>query len=203
MKYFAIAILLLGSCQRNGHQLSVREYIQWIDEEENQLTVEKKIDNYYFQLFYKPHEFIVLKDLNEKQADNTQLAEKLKSLAGTQYFSLRVENLMPGAKDLLNGIAVTELDYQQKLEYCNSYLSADIKLIDGNDTLPCVLYHFERNYGVAPFNVINLAFENKNIHADKPNDKCLVYDDKLFGTGPVLLTIKAETLANLPTLLIN
>lgn len=88
--------------------------------------------------------------------------------------------------DLLKSF--TENELTEKLNYLNSKIQLDFKIIHGKDTLPCVMAHFERNYGVAPYLSIQIAFEN-SISLNN-QDYSILYDDHLFNNGTMHLYSK-------------
>ena len=88
--------------------------------------------------------------------------------------------------DLLKSF--TENELTEKLNYLNSKIQLDFKIIQGKDTLPCVMTHFERNYGVAPYLSIQLAFENSI--SLKKQDYAVLYADHLFNNGVMQLYAK-------------
>jgi hypothetical protein len=82
-------------------------------------------------------------------------------------------------------------------------MQKDFKLIDGADTLDCVLYHFERVYGLAPYATMVLGFPLSKTRTSDYKNKTIGYMDKLFGAGNVYMTVEEEDLNNMPSLAID
>lgn len=197
MKYylFGFMFFILVSCTKRD--LSSPAYRLWVENAENGLKVRKEIADFGFTLFYKPHEYIALAEHEKLSAE--QLKDRLKELEGYQYYTLKIETKKHD--ELMKAAATSELEYYQHLEYFISGMQNDISLIDGADTLPCVMYHFEQNYHLAPFNNILLAFKkNPDQAVTGTTDKTLLYNDHLLGTGTVRMTIKGSAIDNTPKL---
>ena len=76
-------------------------------------------------------------------------------------------------------------------------MQKDISLLDGKDTVPCDLYHFERAYDVSPSATILLGFTASK---KTKNDKTLIIYDRTFNKGTVKFLFKASELNNKPKL---
>lgn len=86
-------------------------------------------------------------------------------------------------KDILKSFSKNELS--EKINYLNNQIQTDFKLINGKDSLPCVMSHFERNFGIAPYLSIQIAFENKKIH--DVQELSIIYNDQLLNQGKIKL----------------
>jgi hypothetical protein len=81
----------------------------------------------------------------------------------------------------------------------------DFFLLEGKDTLPCRISHFERAYGLQPKAKIVLAFDKRKTYLKKTDektdsDKTLIFYDKVFGAGIVKLRIEKDVLNSIPQL---
>ena len=171
------------------------DYLKWVESEANGMRVKKALTDYSFTLQYKPHTYMALMRL---KSPNPPVAElnKVKELYGDlQYFTLRITS--GDNEELMKAQGGDNLEYFQRLEYFSGQMQDQLRLIDGKDTLPCVLYHFERNYGLAPYSDIDLAFAGTTA---KNNDKILYYEDILLGTGPIYIPISGEAIRQEPQL---
>ncbi|MBL4756018.1 MAG: hypothetical protein JKY52_20795 [Flavobacteriales bacterium] len=196
-----IAVLVLG-CSDQSVQYS---YETWVESEENGLRKSKPVGNYQYSIQYRPWSYIAKRELRDESYDETKMKKKIHEMDELQYFSLRIA-LRKDEGDVLRSGLYGEGEYEERIAYLNGHINKDIFLLDGGDTLSCVLHHFERNFGIAPYLNVSLGFE---ITADEKeailnevpfaySDKSLVFEDKLFGTGMVRLTIRGEDLANIP-----
>lgn len=190
-----LAVPLMISCAKEN--LSPKQYVNYIREETNGLNVSKQVGDYEFRLLYKPYEYIALMQDKDENISRQQLDQKIKPMKGLQYFTLTIRT-KSGQELMREGIS-EETEYYDRLDYLVSYMQNDLSLIDGNDTLPCVLYHFERNYNTGPDNNLLLGFDipaNKNTG----RDKTLVLEDQVLGTGKIMIRIAGNDINRIPQL---
>lgn len=191
--YWIILICFFVSCGKRN--LAPDEFVRWVEDAGNGLTVSKEFDNAAFQIIYKPTDYIVAKELLNGGIKKDEIPERLKDLDGMQYFTLRIKSTE--SNELLSAEASRENEYYERLEYFMDNVQNDLWLVEDKDTIPCALSHYERNYGLAPYNNFVIAFAKNN---DKPNDKIFIYNDRILGTGKVMFKIKAEDINNIPTI---
>lgn len=192
--YAIFFALLFFSC--GNKELSVEEYISYIDEKENGLFSIKEVENYVFELQYRPIEYIVA--LKSKNLNAKEFEQKKLELDHLQHFNLKIIAKGKNQEMLRTGTA-SEQEYQYRINYFSYEAQNDIKLIDGKDTLKCVLYHFERSYNMAPYSNLVLGFA-KTKASDEINDKVVSYDDKVLGTGKINIKINSGDIKNIPSL---
>ena len=85
---------------------------------------------------------------------------------------------------------------QQRLYYLSFQMKENIRLIQGQDTLAPVLYHFERSFDLSPHRTFVMAFEEPL--SKSPEDRTFILDSPVLGTGPLKLKITAKDLDNIP-----
>lgn len=199
VKYIFISVLgiIIFSCGNSG-EIGVSEYMGWINNAENGLKVVKELKEFKFELFYKPIEYIAINEQRKFDIDTSLYTERLTELKDLQYYTLKIESLS-GSEMMRTGID-SEDEYYQRLQYFNDIAQYDMALIDGNDTLSCVLFHFERNYGVAPYNNIVLGFPRKD---GAPSSKTFRFSERVLGVGIVNLKISDKDINNIPELILN
>jgi hypothetical protein len=59
------------------------------------------------------------------------------------------------------------------------------------------MFHYERTYGIDPRANFVLAFEKSK---QGTAAKTILFDDKVLGAGPVMLSVSPEDLQNIPEL---
>ena len=128
--------------------------------------------------------------------DKTAIATARKEYAGLDYYRLRIA-LQSGQGDVLQYQAKSTDEYYQRVEYFSFGLQHDLHLLIGADTLPCRLFHFERNYGAAPYMDCMLGFEER---PKNPADRILLYQDRVFSDSLIRLTIPREKIQGVPAL---
>ena len=173
--------------------LSPEKYVKWCDNPDNGLVVKKDLGQFSFTLCYTPPEYLAVKELGKRvELNSTILDSAVKEYSDLQYFTFRMGSVNEG--DFLKQEITTEQDYFDRIHYYNSQVNKDIFLVDGNDTLKCVMHHFERTYSVAPYDNLLLAFEKGKGNGSKK----MIYNDHILGTGPVIITISQEAINNIP-----
>lgn len=188
-------LMFITACNKKEN-LSADEYLEFVQNDKNGLTADKLVDDFEFSVLYKPVEYVVALECRNKNISVDSIQNRIKKLKGHQYYTLRIRSLKDD-EFIKTGLS-SENEYYSRLEYMVSFAQMDMKLVEGKDTLPCVSYHFERNYGVSPVTNIVMAFEE--IDTTFKNDKIFIYDDKILGVGKVALKFEAKDLKNIPTL---
>jgi hypothetical protein len=106
--------------------------------------------------------------------------------------------LNDGSTELLKYKNTSAQQYSDRVNYFAFGMQNDIALVDGNDTLHCDLYHYERAYDVAPSATMLLGFAKKN--GSDRKDKTLIFYDRTFNKGMLKFKFAASTLYNKPKL---
>jgi hypothetical protein len=202
-KHIVVLILfavIAVSCHQKQN-LGIQEYAQWVENKDNGLSTTKEIEEFEFKILYKPIDYIIAYELKNQGLNKDSIAARKEQLKGFQYYTLKIKST--NDNEIFKSGIKTEEEYYQRLEYFVGPVQDDISVIDGNDTLPCKVYHFERNYGLSPYNTMVMSFESKETENNKIHDKTFVYDDQVLGTGKIAITISGSDIENLPTLKIN
>lgn len=179
--------------------LTVSEIQDYVIEPSNGLVKTKQINEFKYQIKYKPVDYVIASEVSEKDAiTKKEYLEKLNELDGLQYFDIRVE------VDGFNGELIkynlsSEIEYERRVEYLAFKMQNDIKLIDGLDTSDCVLYHMERAYDVVPYTTILLGFKKSKIN-NGLTDKTIVFRDHLFKNGIIKFTFIPADIQRVPNL---
>ena len=177
--------------------LPVSDYVKWVQDFKNGLRKEKKMDDLNFILQYKPAEYIVCMEEREEKMYDTLLKSRVNDLKEMQYYDLKIM-LNKEEGELLKYNLSSKEQYEKRVNYFAFRMQDDIQLVEGKDTLPCVLYHFERTYDVAPYCTILVGFnlDTKNIQ----KQKTFLFHDRTFNKGLLKFTFKENKLTNLPKL---
>jgi hypothetical protein len=196
----ALLATLWRSCAGTSSSLPASAYIAWVEDEANGLLVTKTIGTYTFSFQHKPSAYVVLQEEKRTNFSSESWDSLCAEVADMQYYTLRIG--IEGNKDLTRFGLGNDQEYYARQEYLATLMQGDIQLIDGSDTLNCLMYHYERTYGIDPQASIVLAFDNKKSGAASRN-KTLYFNDNHFGVGPVMLTISAQSLSQTPELTLN
>jgi hypothetical protein len=167
-------------------------YVEWIEDKTNGIKIEKTIEGFTYSVMYKPVEYVALLDLKKASVAKQELQNKIEEYNGLQYYTFKITT--PDEGELLKKKLTNTNDYYSRIQYYSFEMQKDLKLIEGTDTLDCVLFHFERTYGVSPDITFVVGFpltENKF-------DKTLLYDEKIFGAGKIFLTVQSKNYKKIP-----
>lgn len=184
--------LLLAACQSS--QLSAPAYAAWVREHRADLTTTATAQPITASLTYLPADWLAVNEAGAEHPE--QIAVARREYEGLEYYRLRVA-AASGQGDLLQLDAGSTNTYYQRVQYFSFGLQQDLRLLAGQDTLPCRLFHFERNYGAAPYADFMLGFEDKG---GNKWDRVLIYHDRVFTDSLIQLVIPAENIDQVPTL---
>lgn len=197
-----MSLLLLSSC---GQQvLEPVDYVQWMKNPEHGFYRTKTITPLEVVAQYKTTNFIIA---NEKRSNEIEVAAyqaREKELEGMHYWTLKLSIDDPnlpnrGAKawNILNYGVEDKQQEQERLMYFSYAMQRDLKLVEGQDTLPCALYHFERSYDLDKSRTFVLGFpKGKDTNADKT----LLIDIPYFNTGLIKINYPKELLQQAPNM---
>jgi len=194
--FLLIGLSIFSSCEEE--YLTPLKLIKWVESNENGLIAEKEINEYRFSTIFKPLDYIVAKNLDKDEISEEELLKEKTEIEDLQYYTYRI-GLTSNQGDLLKNNLRETNEYYARIEYFSFAMQNDLVLVDGSDTLKCVLYHFERIYGAAPYLNFSVAFENENNNKNG-GDKTLILNDQILGTGRVKLTIPHKNIIRTPQL---
>jgi len=203
-KYLAVvSIVYLNGCSGNLNEtpMSVKtsedtiktlvfndhaELVSYIDTKANPFVKEKRINEFKYSSILKPVDYLIAK----KRVDENNPNLKKEDFEDLQYFDLRI-NIEEFNQEFIKYNLNSAHQYSERVNYCAFKMQNDIKLIDGHDTLNCVLFHHERAFNVVPYGHFILGFEKSN-HPEKL--KTLVFHDNLFNNGIIKFTFSPKNI---------
>lgn len=192
---FAAALLLLGCSQK---ELSPVDYVKWMEKDGNGFRKTKAIDKLEFEVQMKPVDYILLKEENIDPGTKKQDFEnEKKQLGDMQYFTLKIKT--PEGTDPLKFQLANKDEFYARVKYYSFDIQSDLSLVDGKDTIHCVLAHFERNYGLAPEITCLLGFPAHQKNSTQ-NDKSFIYYDRVFNSGNLIFGFSKQDILNAPKL---
>jgi len=182
-------------------------YIAWVEDSTHGLINNRMVGGMSYKIQYLPVNYCVLRQSDIHSINQTFLEQGRKDNGNTECFILTIEDPHHNNELLKSGIQSQE-EYQERIEYCSFYIQNDLFLIDGTDTLPCRMAHFERTYGISPKAKFTLFFDPlkrspKANNKSSMQDKTLVYFDRMFDNGIVKMRIKALDIERIPELIID
>lgn len=193
--FLAISFAFTMACSKPS-VLNAKEYTAWLEDVDNGACNKKKINDFEFAILYKPIDYIIAMESKNKSISKDSILKRKKKFKGYQYYTFKIRSFKDN--EFFRTGMISENEYYERLEYFVSDAQNDITLVEGKDTIPCAVYHFERNYGVSPYNSIVLAFAEKD--SLLKYDKLFIYEDKILGLGKIAIKLKASELSALPKL---
>lgn len=175
--------------------LSPEEYMGWVQEEKNGLVQTKQSGDYQFTLFYKPYDYVIASELdNISMLDNDKYRTLQEEIKGMEYFTFKIS--FKGQKSILD--AAGNIEQRDELNnYFDYKIQNDFKMIINGDTVGCQLSHFEKSRGIVPYSTFVLGFSKQR----EPDESIsFIYDDQLFGTGPIVFDFNNNIISTLPEL---
>lgn len=192
--------------------LDREDYVKYVTNEDNGILATKEINGINYQLQYEPINLKVLKKVKNRAVTVDQYKLEVENFKGSQYFIFKIA-LKNFQGDLLKYEVKDQSDYSNRVNYFSFQMQHDFYLLEGEDSLKCNLFHFERTYGVSPFCTFVLGFDSRDDILEIPrsltykenikNDKILIYNDQVFGVGTLKFKIKAIDINNIPELTIE
>lgn len=183
---------LLIAC--SAKPLPPKQYIHWMAANKHLLTAQAPQKDFSVSLLYLPANWLALQEVGPN--DIKRLSTASHEYAGMEYYRLRIA-LQNSNGDILQFKASSTDEYYQRVEYFSFGVQQDIKLLNKQDTLPCRLFHFERNYGAAPYVDFMLGFEEQK---DNRSDRTLLYQDRVYSKHLIQLTIPYTSIQRVPQL---
>ena len=190
--YILLVVFSLIACKG---KLSPKEYVNKIRSEEMGLVQTLGNENFNFSVQYKPLEYIAIMEQRNNASEET-VARRTKELKGLQHYNIKIQSLK--GEDVLKSGIQEEKEYYNRLNYLSTFLKQDLYIIQGKDTLSPALYQFERNYGLAPYAVAVVAFEERD--STHKYNKEFIIQDKVFTQQELRLKFNQEQIKKTPTL---
>ena len=195
-KHAMLLFCLILVCARCSSDMPLDEFVEWNLDTNNGLSQKTNRGDFNFELTYQPREWVNLQNHRKELPSKGEWNSQLEARKEFQYYKLKV--WVDGHPNFLKANLTHDKEYHERLAYYTSFAQNDIQLADGTDTLNCTQYHFERNYGIQPFQTILLGFASGE--DAQSSSKTLIFNDRVLNIEPVELTIPKENLQRIPKL---
>jgi hypothetical protein len=182
-----ISAFVFFSCSPD---LSKEAYIEWVRDYEHGLHVSKKSSGFVFDLQYQPSAYVWLQQQRAGLRTGGQQEATIDSLSATQYYTLTV-SVEDTHYDLIDYNVRDEAEKQQKLYYFSYLFQDDIVLEENDRTLPCVLFHFERQGDLGRHRTFVLGFESPDRNAKEAR---LVIRSRYFNSLPIKINVNKDNI---------
>lgn len=199
-RYIVISFLLIiisASCGNGRKTLSPQQYLSWAKKSQKDLQKIKEINGYRFTAKFQPAELLVLR--NKEALKSQDALDSTKKIQDGIINIVMDIGSVNNQQSLLRANLSNEEEYYSRMYYYTTEVQNDVYLVEGNDTLPCIFYHFEQTFNITPVNSMIMEFKRINSQSAY-QDICLVYEDRILNTGIVKFMYKNSFLNNLPQL---
>jgi hypothetical protein len=167
-------------------ELTPIEYVQWIRDEKNGLKIRKQEGIYMYELQYQPVEYLVILQERSEEITASTLKKEMEKRGDLQYFTFKMSSTK--GKGILSD---EDLVIENKDIYLLSGLQQDIMLVEDQDTLKCVMLHFEASNNLVPYDQCVLAFEEPR---NPKADITFLYRTEKYTGGWVEISVKRENI---------
>ncbi len=191
------SLLCVMGCTQTFH--SEKDFFLWLNNENNGLVKNKKVDDLQISLKYLPVDYLVLKDL--KGNFESSKANKLKEKYGKGLSFLLTFFPLDDAKDIMYKDLSSYPEYTQRLLSMQFDMAKYIYISTKNGEIRPVLSTLENTYSVTKHRNIYIVFNGDD--AEKilqENEIDIVFDDEIFLTGIHHFVFKSRHIKNMPHL---
>lgn len=194
--YFIPVTLALVSCLCGCKQQAVDSptaLVAWVHDASNGLHVTREMGGLQLEVQHRPLDYIIAMENKGQPVSAAEASRRKAELEGMEYYNLSLE-LISSGEDIARSGTSSATDYQQRFQQLAFDMEHDVQLLQGTDTLPCLLFHYAPNYGVGPKAHFALAFER----TASTEDRVLVFNDNIFNSGPIRFRMNYDSMADLP-----
>lgn len=159
--------------------LSPSKYKKWVLNPENGLFQKQVHGDKSFSLLYKPIDYMVALELQDKPFNTEILERKRAEYGDMHYFNFRISG--------------NQLNLAEQTAYLSHAMKKDFKLVMGeSDTLDCTAFQYVNNFQLSPHYDFVLAFENRQKVGEQ--DMTLLYKDNLLEEGDIAFPIEQQVI---------
>jgi hypothetical protein len=194
---FLLVLIYMFSSSCGRSSVSPQDYVRYIENPDNGLLLSSRVNGVKYTLQYQPTDYLVMLELRSFSIPSEIFKEQYNRFKGIEHYVFRIDkrdmdSLTAKAKDTL---AVR----RGMTEYLDFKIRRDIKLVEGNDTIPCGIAECESSAGMLPYYSFVLGFNTKEYRGDRE----FIYENKMIGTGLLKLVLKNSNVKRIPKLKTN
>lgn len=205
--FLFFVLLIFQSCNKlnkgfvnnsSSQTLSQREYVSWMQEPKNGFCIAKEMDDLSYNLQFRTYDYIICIENKGTPVADSLKRQRYEELKGMDYFEFTIK-LINGGGELLKYKLTSNSDYSSRVQYFAFDMQKDFQVKYGDsDPLPCVLYHFERTYDIAPYAKFIIGFERPK--GNDFQDIVVEYNDRVFDKGLMKFIFNKESFNKIPKL---
>jgi len=186
--------IILVSCNKG---MPPAEYVKYVENPNNGLKIKQEVNGVSYSLQYEPVAYCVMLEKRSFSIPDDEFKTEYDRFKGLEHYTFRIDK---GAMDsLVNKLGDTSKYKKGVAEYFNFWIQKDIKMITGNDTIPCSICEGDANTGMAQYYTFSLGFSYKN-DPEPQTDRYIVFNNKILHTGNITMCVKEKDVKNIPVL---
>lgn len=192
-----VLLVVLCGCNSRDTALPPLQYIKFMESPENDFNRKIVAGNTEYHIQLATPEYMAIKGASEETVglDTGIYYDRLREMSGHLFFLIRIQ------QKVLSGVAqgmVEKSGAEKMVMYYQQTASQDITLLTEKTAQRPVIYQFENNYSLVPYNTIVVGFE-----AESSSDFNLVFNDR-YNDNPYIKTeFSQKELAMLPGIAIK
>jgi hypothetical protein len=209
MSYFYIfSVIIFTSCSLFHRELEWKEYVKYINDEDNGLVVKKYANHLELTLKYLPADYLVHRELNNDASFTSKQRDSiLESYSHNLTFMLSINPDEREEESIIEDVLFynlkTKEEYTQRMMYLNFDIKQDIELVcDSTAIYSPVITNMENNYGLSKGRNITIVFTPLKSKDEFMKAKTITvkWNDEVFETGLNYFKFNAEDLFSTPSL---
>lgn len=172
--------------------LSPKDFVYWVDNEDNNLIKKQRISNLEYKLQYRPIDYIIAREFRTNTITFENYKKRKNELEGMDYFKFTLTSLEPNK-------TVFDMNTLEKnvLDYVSFEMAKDFKMKIDNELISCGLYHFEQQNGIYNSIDILLGFpKTKN----KSEEFSISFENNLNNEGIINFYFSSNELNRIPNM---
>ncbi len=203
---FFLCIGMLISCTQ---KIDSRNFLKWLNDSDNGLSISKKSNSFDLKLKYLPPQYFISRELILRPGSlNKNATDSIKNeYEKNLYFLLHIDNdnsVVPEQADVMLRDIHNYSEYTERIYKYNFNLNEDIELKRGNVIYHPVISTFENHYGLEGGRNLLLVFtpENDKDEFLEKNDLEIIFRDEELGIGTTHFVFEKKDLKNIPELIL-
>lgn len=192
-------VIVLSACGRG--QLAPKAYAVYYQEHREELLCSREIDELHFEAEVIPAEMMALREMSDpsKRFDRNEYLGYFDNYRNQVSVLLRIRPVNPETS--LKELIATKENYAATKQYLNSGIQADLLLESAGKAYPCSVAHCEWDISLQNAILCVMSFPKPSQTEEQQGDLTLIYNDLLFGNGPLKFNFSNHTIYNFPTLI--
>ncbi|HXB11330.1 MAG TPA: hypothetical protein VNZ45_05045, partial [Bacteroidia bacterium] len=191
---FFFAIIIIVSCNKG---VPPSEYVKYVENPKNGLKVKEDVNGVGYILQYEPVAYCVMLEKRSFTIPDDEFKKEYDRFKGLEHYTFRIDKTEMDS--LVNKLGDTSKYKKGVAEYFDFWIQKDIKMVMGNDTIPCSICQPDANTGMSQYYTFSLGFSYKN-DPEAQTDRHIVFNNKILHTGNITLCVKGKYVKSIPVL---